>query len=281
MKNLLIPVDFSPQARQAVSVGVSLAAQAGAVVHLLHVIEPIRAHVVLADALYVDTSVEDQFIRRLTDSAKKQLEELSQAHSASAVSIKQHVRVGSLFSVVQEVAEELKIDFLITGTSGASGLEEILVGSNTERIVRFAPCPVLAVKEGSQWDNPQEIVFASNLQTQQAPALRFVQQLQHLLQAKLRLVYVNTPGDFISSRQVHKLKDELLKVVPLDNYDLTIYQDEREDIGIRNFAEDIGCPLIVMTTHQRKGISHFLSGSIAEDVVNHAKQMVLTIGLKS
>jgi nucleotide-binding universal stress UspA family protein len=62
----------------------------------------------------------------------------------------------------------------------------------------------------------------------------------------------------------------------LSNYTLSIFNDLSEEEGIIHFAEAVNADLIAMATHGRTGFAHVLVGSIAEDVVNHARKPVLT-----
>jgi nucleotide-binding universal stress UspA family protein len=55
-----------------------------------------------------------------------------------------------------------------------------------------------------------------------------------------------------------------------------IYNDVNVEKGILHFAKSIDADLIGMSTHGRKGLSHFFNGSISEDLVNHAKRPVIT-----
>ena len=55
-----------------------------------------------------------------------------------------------------------------------------------------------------------------------------------------------------------------------------IYNETNVEKGILNFANTINADLIGMSTHGRKGLSHFFNGSISEDLVNHAKLPVVT-----
>jgi nucleotide-binding universal stress UspA family protein len=65
----------------------------------------------------------------------------------------------------------------------------------------------------------------------------------------------------------------------LENYTMEIYNESTEEDGIIYFAEDIDADMIALATHGRTGLKHLLSGSIAEDVVNHAQRPVWTCGV--
>jgi hypothetical protein len=67
----------------------------------------------------------------------------------------------------------------------------------------------------------------------------------------------------------------------LKDYTINIFNHTDEETGIMEFAKSIKGDLIAMGTHGRKGISHLLNGSLAEDVVNHYRGLVWTYSLKN
>jgi nucleotide-binding universal stress UspA family protein len=60
--------------------------------------------------------------------------------------VQQEVRVGTPFYEIVRYAREMKIDLIVMGTHGHTGLVHVLLGSVTEKVVRKAPCPVLTVR---------------------------------------------------------------------------------------------------------------------------------------
>ncbi len=50
---------------------------------------------------------------------------------------------------------------------------------------------------------------------------------------------------------------------------LNVWNDLNEETGVANFINEVKGDLVAMSTHGRKGLNHLMSGSIAEDVVNH------------
>jgi nucleotide-binding universal stress UspA family protein len=74
--------------------------------------------------------------------------------------------------------------------------------------------------------------------------------------------------------------EDFAKKLKLKNYTLNIFNDLSEEEGIIYFADSIDADLIAMATHGRTGFAHVLAGSIAEDVVSHAKRPVLTFVTK-
>ena len=94
--------------------------------------------------------------------------------------------------------------------------------------------------------------------------------------AHLHLVNINTPNNFKSTQVTEQTMTDFLAGVDTSSITTHIYNDVNVEKGILHFAKSIDADLIGMSTHGRKGLSHFFNGSISEDLVNHAKRPVIT-----
>ncbi len=70
--------------------------------------------------------------------------------------------------------------------------------------------------------------------------------------------------------------NNFIKGMGAENYTLNVYNETSVEKGILNFTKENNYQLIGMSTHGRKGLSHFFNGSISEDLVNHANMPVVT-----
>ena len=125
----------------------------------------------------------------------------------------------------------------------------------------------------------KEMVFASDFETINEDFVKKMLAFRDLLDARLRIVIINTPAGFSSSRLDNQLMDKFVKNHNLTNYTTEIYNYSNEEDGIVAYAEDIGAHAIALGTNQLTGVRHFLKGSIAEDVVNHSPVPVWTYQL--
>lgn len=265
MKKILIPCDFSDPAVQAFKFAVEVAAKSKGEVHLLHVIElPAMHDSLIAPAL----SYEEAFLKDARAQVTKDFAKM-RTKWAKDTKIKTSIEYGSVTATIHQYIVENKIDLVVMGTKGATGLKELLIGSNTEKIVRKSKVPVIAVKKYLKATSIKNIVFPNTLGKDQEELTMKVKLLQDFFKAKLHIVYVNTPGnfkrDFVTLGQLKAFAQRFM----IRNYAIHIYNDYKEEAGVINFTREIGGDLIAMATHGRRGISHLLSGSIAEDVVNH------------
>ena len=266
MKKILVPCDFSLPSVSAYRVALDIAQMSGGEIHLVNVIElPVLHDTVLMPVL----SFEEALLQELRERAEKQFEKLRKKYAGDFEDIILSVLYGNISIMLLQYIEEHDIDLVVMGTKGATGVREALIGSNTEKIVRRSPAPVLAVKKYQPASDIKDIVFPTSLQADHPDLVAKVKALQKFFDATLHVLYINTPTNFTSDSTTNKRFNDCVKKHGLRNVTTNIYNDRYEEAGIINFAQSINAGLIAMGTHGRKGLAHILSGSLTEDVVNH------------
>ncbi len=282
MKRILVPTDFSEQAKNAFEVAIAIARKTGAAIKLLHVIEApyTPSFSATGDTTLTEDNMEQVYILQLLESSRKRIVELAASIDHEGVHVTEEVDVDRVIGKIKRVIKEDQVDLVVMGSKGSSGFDEFLIGSNTEKVVRTAECPVLTVKRRQPNFDIRNIVLASDFKREIGKAVETFKTIQQLFGAKVHMVYINTPGAFESSSNVKNKMQAAAERYGLTNYTLNVYNDVMEEEGILHFAQDINADLIMMATHGRTGFAHLLSGSIAEDLVNHAAMPVLTYTIK-
>jgi nucleotide-binding universal stress UspA family protein len=181
---------------------------------------------------------------------------------------------------MRTIIVEQKVDLVVMGTSGRTKLEEMLIGSNTERIIRYAKCPVLTVHQKPVSSDFKNIVYATSMSPEEEVFSRIVRRAQQLYDATLHLVRINTPADFQKDHVVREYMEKFAKKLQLKKYTINIYNDFSTEDGIIRFADQVDADMIAMATHGRTGFAHVLTGSIAEEVAGHSVRPVLTFVVK-
>lgn len=275
MKKILVPTDFSEQAENALAVAHDIALKCNATIMLLNVIEaPGGASFDTMGGTPTIDPMDNVYVIELMEAMKKKMLDIVAAYPQ--VTIEHEVRVGNPFSSISAEVVKHDMDLVVMGSKGSSGIEEVLIGSNTEKVVRRAKCPVLTIKDKININDVKDIVFASDFKEDQAEVIHELIKFQKIFDAKLHMVKINTPNNFTAEREMNKQMKEFAEKNNVENYDLNIYNDVVEEDGIIFFADDIKADMIALATHGRTGLMHLLSGSIAEDVVNHSKRPVWT-----
>ncbi|MBK5279771.1 MAG: universal stress protein [Bacteroidia bacterium] len=268
MKKILVPCDFSDSAVQAFKFAVEIANQSDGEVLLLNIIEiPVMHDTVLMPTL----SFEEAFLKDMKASAEKNFSKMIAKWAKEGPKVRSFVQYGPTSHVIRKFTTEKKIDLLVMGTKGATGFKEFFVGSNTEKIVRFSPVPVIAVKKSIKASSIKNIVFPNTLEDSvvQDELILKVKELQAFFKAKLHMIYINTPASFRKDSITRKKLADFAKRFLLKDFTLNVYNATDQETGVTDFVHEVGADMVAMATHGRRGLSHFFSGSVAEDIVNH------------
>jgi nucleotide-binding universal stress UspA family protein len=143
IRRILVPTDFSDNSLAAVRYAAELADKFGAELVLLHVVQDVA--LVLPDAV-MPTPVVTPDLTQMADAAKAGLAKIIDSQNLGRLNPRSEVRVGSPAAEIDAAAKDLKADLICVSTHGRTGLAHLLLGSVAERIVRYAPCPVLIVR---------------------------------------------------------------------------------------------------------------------------------------
>jgi nucleotide-binding universal stress UspA family protein len=282
MKKILVPTDFSKAAQIAVDTASDIAKKAGAELILLHVIEDVSdASINIEGEVSFGGDMEDKlFTMKLIEKSKKQLAKVVADLKENGNKVRPELRIGTPFHGMHKIITEHKVDLVVMGTAGHSKLEEMIIGSNTEKVVRQSRCPVLTVHKKPGKSEYKNIVYATSMSKDEEVFSRIVKRAQQMYDATIHLVRINTPGNFQRDAVVKRYMQDFAKKLQLKNYTINIFNDITEEEGIIYFADSINADMIAMATHGRTGFAHVLAGSIAEDVVSHSKRPVLTFVTK-
>ena len=266
MKRILVPCDFSAPSLEAFKFAVNIASRTGGEVTVLHVVPiPILYDPILAGASAIDPVVFSEIEKDAKGRFEKMKADLPSGKAKASMQIIQ----GTVISATKRLIETQKIDLVIMGTTGTSGLQEIFIGSTTEKVVRHSPVPVLAIRTAPDIESIKKILLPTKLGLDQAEFVSKVKELQHFFNATLHILLINTLQNFRSDVEAKASLTKFADCYNLKNYSLHFKNYNNTEEGIINFARDEQIGLVTMATHSWKGFVHFIAGSITEDVVNH------------
>ena len=135
---ILLPTDGSPGSDHVVDQAAELAATTGATLYVVSVVDE--------EASFVTPETVEATREALTDAGERAVARAADRATGTDVTVETEVRTGTPHQVIVEYADEIDADVIVMGTHGRSGLERYLLGSVTERVLRLADQPVLAVK---------------------------------------------------------------------------------------------------------------------------------------
>jgi nucleotide-binding universal stress UspA family protein len=278
MKKIIVPIDFSEHSEFALEVASNIAKKYNSELIVLHMLELSNAIITAGEDTLNEEAV---FYLKLAEQKFNSFLDKPYLEGVKVTPIVKHFKV---WSEVNDVANTHNANLIIMGSHGASGIKEVLVGSNTEKVVRHSDIPVLVIKHNPILFDFENGVFASDFSEEAIGPYLNARTTFRKLGAKMHLVYVNSPdGNFKSSSEIDKKVANFLKKAEgdLDNLStVTVVSDYSIEKGILNFANLIGADVIAVATHGRKGLSHFFEGSISEDIANHSTLPVMTFKIQ-
>ncbi|OON66454.1 universal stress protein [Hymenobacter sp. CRA2] len=280
MQNILVPTDFSPEAHNAFEVALQVAHRTGGHITLLHVVSvPGSSGVVsTGSGTAGGGGLADVFMLKLLQVTKQRmLEWMVEAYrDMPDVPVEDLVQTGPVDEAILEVIRSRHIDLLVVGSHEQTPGTHFFADSGAERLVRLSPCPVLTVKHPAHDFEVRHLVFASDFTAEADRAVPSLQRLRAAFpDALLHLLDVEPSVDRHQAAldRIH----DFARRHQLGPYEPDVFDAPKVSAGIPRFAEQAHADLVVMLTHGRTGLRHFLQGSIAENVAVHAAAPVLTL----
>lgn len=272
MKRILVPTDFSEHAEDALKVAAQIAKKNNSEIIILHMLElPHQTN----DAIVGGISVPESML--FMKKANEMLDQVSARPYLDGIEITEIVKMDKPIHGITQISNEHDIDLIVMGSHGSSGVEELLIGSNTEKVVRNSEIPVLVIKKDISNFNAANIVFASDFSEEAKKPFEKLLNFTKLFDSKIHLVTICTPNSFKPTHVAEKAINEFVDQFNISNYTTQIYNDTNIEKGIINFSNKIDADIIGMCTHGRTGFAHFFNGSISEGLVNHAVRPVITL----
>ena len=290
IKRLLLATDFSEWARRAEDSACALAASWRAELTVMTVLE-------FPPGMDPEYAVNKHYLTERMSDASSRLAEFSgrSQHRGIATTTRIATGIPSEEVIAAAVAEES--DLVIVGTRGKSGLAHVLLGSTAERVIRTAPCPVLAVHTTKAEGRTEEgmcldrILVPTDFSECSLEAAKFAGVIAGQAKASIELLHVMEPRsygiDFTiehhdEREQRRKRATERLEALsselagPGITVKMSLLGGAPADT-ILQVAKKSSCPLLVMGTHGRRGLSHAFAGSVTEAVLRRGIVPVLAV----
>ena len=269
MKKVIVPTDFSRASLNALNYAITFFKEQKTELILFHAVEyPVPVGMEYG---IVNGDVLTQQLNSAVSQASQKLEAVIRTLPKSDnISYEYLVEVGSLVSWVRNQLPETNADLMVMSTTGASGLKGIFVGSNTEKVVRCAACPVISIPKDAKWQPVVDIVVPFESKELSDEFLKALKDLQSQLNAGLQMIWVKTPNsqspeeDLISEMidSMHRHGFKKFKVNTRRSYSPAQ--------GVIAFTAEVKGAMVAMPTHGRKGLRQLLQNSVTEEVVNQS-----------
>jgi nucleotide-binding universal stress UspA family protein len=270
MKTILVPTDFSERAENALTYAIELARKEQAKIILLHVyhMEP--------SISYIDVPVPDDEIRLNEEKWLDKLKGLqTKIEHAGGIVSERVARLDLAVDGIIKEAEERNVDLIVMGTHGASGLKELIMGSNTSRVIDRAHCPVIAVPEGALFHPVKKITFASNYSDIDVDTIDRLIEIASPFNAQINILHVFEDDEAKARGEMRRFIEEADKKILYPNLSYEIIGGENVEAKLEEYLETQATDLLVLSHHERDFRDKLFGKSITHKLVLHTKVPVM------
>jgi len=303
---ILVPVDYSECSKEALRAAAALAMRLGATLDVVHVWD--RPQYVSEELTIRQGNQRRSIADMIRENAEQDMETfVTTAEVPPGVAMTRRLKSGQPVATVLGELEEGKHDLVVLGTHGRTGLSHVMLGSFAEKLVRLSPVPALTVPQTTDESAAParavgRILVATDFSEPSRAALDYAANLAKKLEASVDLLHVweaptfVVPGTgmtsiYVGSGAGEQTIEEVMRQSANHAMDEFVAKAKARGVAVRSMKTEQGRPahaiveaaksgeydLIVIGTHGRTGLPRVLLGSVAENVVRHARCPVLTV----
>ncbi len=207
------------------------------------------------------------------------IERINNEYNYPKHSFKTSTSFSFLVDEINETVEEENIDLIVVGTKGASGLEEVFMGSNTVRIIKSVKnCPVLAVPQYFEFVTPNEIAFATDFNRFYTQSeLQPLQDMAETFNATIRIVHVQYEIKALTELQQFNLSMLRKYLGGIEHYVHTVSELNSISKTLEVFTQELDIHLLAMLNYQHSYMEKMTREPIVKRVAFHTQIPLLVI----
>lgn len=273
MKKIVVALDFSSGSIHALKYAIQIANKAESDILMIWVDKTASPESIYATS---SESYRGEVIKRF----KELIEEYQPQFTGGKLDYK--LRKGKIYAEIVGTAKAKKADLIITGSHGVSGFEEFWIGSNANRIVGHAYCPVITVRNGFKIkEEIKKIVVPIDHCNHTLTKIPFTAELARMFNSEVHIAVIFSTNLATMNKRVENFVDKAKKYFAKANVNFVVeyIQSQNTTKAAIDFAKNIGADLIGINTEQDEKRETGLLGPSAQQVVNHSPIPVLSVNV--
>lgn len=218
-KTILIPVDFSKTTQAATRFALSLASKIDGKLMLLHTYSVYRSS-------FVGEAGNIKEKERVEAEAHQKMEDLkAEMYKTNAeVEISVHFEKGSLMEAIVPFVEKNKVDLVISGTEGATGIKYVLLGSNAYDIAKLLPVPFVSVPTTSQSNAIQKVAFFTDYNPKDKKTLKSLVTTLDYKEFSYHFVHIHEDSSVSIETETKRLEEHVKELQASANIKNVTYE---------------------------------------------------------
>jgi nucleotide-binding universal stress UspA family protein len=274
MKTILVPTDFSANADNACKYAIEIARDTKARIILMHTFE---SPLLYSDIPMVEVQMDFATLR---ESALNKLREYHKkiGKVAQGIKIDFLIEHGLASARINEAALEKRVDLIVMGTTGTGAVERVLIGSNASRVIRNAPCMVLAIPPKAKYDGMKKIVYTTDMSFDNLSHARTIIPFAKIFNAEILFLNVNT--SLFNDTRKEKLDKMTVRIKSHVRYPkISGYVCDSPNVanGIHFFIKKHKADCLAMYTHHKGVLDKIFRMSVTKSVAVNTTIPLLAI----
>ena len=279
MQKILIPTDFSENAWNAIDYAMQLFRNRRCTFYLLNTYTPVipssRFMAKMIDGVAIVDAVRENSEQGLYKTVKRIKTKYGNPnHSFETIS-----SFNLLVEDVKDIVETFGIHLVVTGTKGASGVDEVFMGSNTVRIIKSTrKCPVLAIPYHFDYVTPSEIAFATDFNRfYTSSELSPIVNMARMFNATIRIVHVQYGIKALTELQQFNLNMLRRYLGEVEHYVHTVSELNSVSHTLETFSKELDIHLLAMLNYQHSYMEKMTREPIIKRTAFHTQIPLLVI----
>ena len=273
MKKILVPTDFSLSSEYAAKLASKIARSSRSELHLIHVIDLPKGAPDMTSKGASSIPENMLYIKK----TKEILERFKTKFFYKNKILKQAIIFNTPTEGILNYIKKINTDLIVMGSKGHSKIEELLIGSNTSKVVQMSKTPVLIIKKNEDNFKLRNLVFASDFKekNQRNEPLNKLINFASKFKSTFHLLKINTPSKFENTQVSKQKMQQFANTYQLSKYSINTQNDSSIEEGIVNFSEEVSGDIIAIESNGRNALSHLLNRSITKHLSSIALQPVI------
>lgn len=275
MKTILLPTDFSDNAKNAILYAIKLYEKQEVNFILLNAYHP--THDDMANSI-TGGSLNDLLNR----ASEKQLQELINEIKVNYSYNKNHSfsyksSFGSLVEILRGFTQKHPVDLIVMGAKGMSAIEKIVFGSNTYAVIKEIDCPALVIPSKTSFIKPTNIGIATDFKELKNKAIfSVIKSIKEDYQSKITLFNVTEENKSITEKEEVFTKS-IANLLEVENLSADYFKNEDVVFGTNEFVNQQKINLLVLINKKRSFLENLFHISFTKQIAFHAEVPILVL----
>ncbi len=271
MKTILVPTDFSKCANNAMMYALEIAERTGQSITVLYVVYPNEG----VDNNMYDAFFIDNYVQERLDGMKTWVKKFTRSPHLKDVTVHIECKIGFPVSTITQTATELGASLVVMGTTGASGLKGILLGSVAGGVISASTTPVFVVPLKTVFRNKARFAFATDFRLPVSKgSLQVMREMLNLQHTGLNIVHVLSGEDKKPDLRHEQALSEKLGTIP---HNFHYLHDKNVVRAIHNFLESTDCNGLVAVAHEHSLLHKLFAKSVSRSLAHHTRVPILVL----